>query len=1061
MADPVQIDEQQPLPVSHDLWGSPPATAAPKVNRDLWGQTAAPAPPAVTHDLWGQGEVTPEAGHWWNRSIVQSVAGSDVMETGRQKIFSAFKSILPESMRGQFLVDFADEASKAGPGIANFLTSPVGIALMTSHLIPATAPLAAGADVLLGGQQALQAVPDMADAIADPQNGRRWGKVAVDAFGAYAGLKGGARVGEALRAMPADTGAGMPILPKMGATLKAYGKAFRETAPPKQALSSRALNLKNRLDAADPEDRAAILEEASQPANVRESFEKGAYNTPLVRGVANVLAPGVRQPPITELGQYLVDQYIGNIASEQNKVRRSMDWIRRNVPEEDQDIRRMGFAMEGDLPESDLSPEGQRGLEEIRKLNRSRDSMLEESGVSEAALRDPETYIRHYWDFDTPGDPSRKMLIATRMMNDPSLRSRTVGSLKLGMTPEDEGGFGLTPRYNNVTDVVYRRHMEAVRTVENQRFANTLKDYGLIVDPTKDALRSSSWPQATEAPALMKAVYSGETKAGDVIMRPKAPLVHPDIQMAVDTIFGEPFKGVGWNAVNQLAAFSKQIQVGFSIFHLNIISEVAQAHAAGLGGLEMIPRVAKAIAWPLDPEFLKGVRSSILEVRGKVAPDAPPDVSWSRDLVEPWLRAGGSLQSSESEAAAIKAAMEWKPENPLLKPVAAVVRTIGQGQQVFNRALFDYYLPAQWLHSAEHLFADECNRLGPTPTPEAVFAKRQEIADHLNRTCGVENLQHLMLDPKSQQALRLTFFAPMWLLSRLRSLTKGYETTTGARLTNRYVAGAAGTMFLTSQLANYAFSSWYGDPKRYPNKEDGGPGGGEYWDDTTQQVKRGGHWTWQNMGDPVDFGVLPGAGTKSSPAVRNHAADIYFGQNPDGSQRYIRQGKYATDAFLMLVHPEMILNKLSAPIQAAIVQATGHEPGSGFEAIKTETPEQKAHIPEQRIAAAARIATPFSAEPLAQKIEHWAVPTVFREPGASSQVLGMPARRGASYTTSLAALQSAIVSGRDDLIEPILRNAEANGVNLRGAVSQIRRGMRTDARTAAGIPPTAPPPGVQ
>src|SRR5581483_8020823 len=186
---------------------------------------------------------------------------------------------------------------------------------------------------------------------------------------------------------------------------------------------------------------------------------------------------------------------------------------------------------------------------------------------------------------------------------------------------------------------------------------------------------------------------------------------------------------------------------------------------------------------------------------------------------------GGRFQSSESEATAIRNAMDlWKNKGPVLKAIGAPIRALGDLQYIFNRSLFDYYLPGQWLHAAEHLYAAESNRLGPSPAPEAVAGLRSEIADHLNRTFGTENWQQLLLTPKAQQALGTIFFAPMWALSRLRSLTKGYETTTGAKLTNRYLAGAALTYFLTSQLANYALSSWYGDPQRHPE------GGGEYWD---------------------------------------------------------------------------------------------------------------------------------------------------------------------------------------------------------------------------------------
>jgi hypothetical protein len=293
----------------------------------------------------------------------------------------------------------------------------------------------------------------------------------------------------------------------------------------------------------------------------------------------------------------------------------------------------------------------------------------------------------------------------------------------------------------------------------------------------------------------------------------------------------------------------------------------------------------------------------------------------------------------------------------------------------------------------------------------------------------------------------MTFFAPMWMLSRIRTLTKGYESTTGAKLTNRYVGGAALTLFLTSQLANYALSSWYGDPKRYPN------GGGEYWDDETQAWKRGGHWTWQNPGDPVQ---IEG---RYVPGVRSHSGDIYFGQNPDGSQRYIRQGKYATDAFLMLSHPrETLGSKLSLPLRQAITWWTGVEPGSSFQVVNPKLTEEQQG--QQRLAALATAVTPFSAETMVQRLEHWMSPEVFREPGATSQFLGLPARRGASFNNSVQALRTALMTNRQDMADEVLRNAQINGIDSKGLIKELHNRLRAEARTEAGIPKTEPPPEV-
>ncbi len=969
---------------------------------------------------------------FFTRSLIETTTGKSATD-----LLPTLQTFLPKSMRGQYAVDLADEVSKAGPEMVDFLTSPMGLGLVTAHLFPATAPFAAAADVVLGGKMALQSIPSVIDAAGNIRDPRKVGRAIVDLFGAYAGLKGGSRLAGAMRKVPAEVRAGKPLV-------RAVANAYRDTAPPPQM--PRGADLRARLEAAAPEGRAAIIAELEQPTSLLGKVEQKLYRTPVVRGFVNVLAPRLKKPALGELGQSMVDDYAGFINKEENRARRVADKIRRTVPEEDQNIRRLGYAMEGDLPEAELSPQAREVLREMRELNRERDTMLREAYGDDIGLRDPETYIRHYWDFSDPASPAAKYGIATRMMKDQALRERTAGNLKRGIEGfvDDDGNFiQLRPKYENVADVVYRRHVEGARTIANQRFANTLRDFGLIVDPTRANMRSLGWNQAREAPALMRAVYSGETPRGDTIMRPKAPLVHPDIEMAVKAIFDEPARGLTYNIANQLRSFSKQLAVGFSLFHHNALSEVSQAEALAGGGAGAAGRFAKALAWPLDPEFQRGVRNSIWEIRGKVAPEAPPDVRLRREVVEPWLADNLSMKSAESEAAAIRAAMDlWKDKGPLFKTLGLPIRALGKTQYVFNRALFDYYLPGQMLHTAEALLARESGRLGPHATPAQVSGLRREIADHVNRAYGADNLQRLLLTPKAQQALAFTFFAPLWTLSNLRVLAKGYETTTGARITNRYVAGAALTYFLTAELANYAISDWYAKHS---------PTGGEYWDEESKGWKRGGHWTWQNPGAPVKVGG------KYVPGLTDNAANIYFGQNPDGSARYIRLGKAYREPFLWMTHTlETLGSKLSLPLRQAIVQLTKHDPGTGFPAIDSEKSDEQQN--KQRVGEFIEMFAPFSGREWTQRALRAWDSKVFPEPGTTSQWFGLPARKGASVYGSVADLREALESDRLDLAIQIARNAQLNKIDPQRLIRELSKRKWKEARTAFGLPKTGRPP---
>lgn len=1034
-AGPGRVDSGRELPQETQNYiaaiNPQPDSTRPSVDftPDLFSQPAAPetvTPQVSTRRNPLQKNDRPG---FLTRSLLESTTGESA-EQRYEKLLPTLQKLLPQSMQGTYLTDLAGEVAKAGPQAVDFLTSPVGLGLVAAHLFPATAPFAAATDVVLGGKQAFEAIPDVVSAATDLRDPHKVGRAIVDILGAYAGLKGGARVGQALREMPADLSRGAPMV-------KAYADAFRRTAPPPAAPTG--VDLRRTLQAAEPEDRGAIVAQAEQPTSLRAKAEQQLYRTPYVRGAVNLLAPGVKKPPLLDMAQTMVDERAANIEANRNNMERELRWIRENVPEEEQNVRKLGYAMEGDIPASALSPQGQEALGKLRALNRERDQMLRDTYGDSVNLQDPETYIRHYWDFSDGGNQQLRFGAASRMMRDPSLRARQIGSLKQGIEVE-----GLTPQYENVTDIVRRRHMEAVQAAENQKFANTLRDFGLIVDPTKANIGTHrGWGAAEEAPALMRAVYSGKSD-GAAVMRPKAPLVHPDIQMAVNAVFNEPWRGWTWSAINQMRAFTKQIKVGYSLFHNNALSEISQAHAISAGGPQAIGRFAKAVAWPLDPEFTRAIRSSTAELRGQTPSEAPPQIRWPREVVEPWIRANLSLQSGESESAAIRAAQQFLAnKGPILKAIGAPVRALGNIQYVFNRGLFDYYLPGQMIHAADHLYANELNRLGPTATPEQTFALRREIADHVNRTFGADNMQRLLLTPKAQQALGVVLFAPMWTLSNLRALTKGFETTTGARLTGRYIGGAALTYFLTSQLANYAISDWYA-------KHSDDPNAGAYWDPAAQKMVRGGHWTWQNPGNPVQFGE------KYVPGLSDNAANIYFGQNPDGSQRYIRLGKGFREPFNWLADPVGTLgNKLSMPLRQVLVQVTGHEP-SGYPVINEKlTPEQQR---EQRVASVLNLAVPFSANALAERLERWYDPSVFRETGTASQLYGLPARKGASFYGSVEALREALSSGRKDMAEQVLRNAALNKINPGSVIRELRSRLRSQARTEVGLPKTQPPP---
>jgi hypothetical protein len=487
--------------------------------------------------------------------------------------------------------------------------------------------------------------------------------------------------------------------------------------------------------------------------------------------------------------------------------------------------------------------------------------------------------------------------------------------------------------------------------------------------------------------------------------------------MAVEAIFQHPYNPWPLAALEQIRAFGKQNNVNFSLFHHVAVGEVGQAEFASRGLKGMLGGLITG-----GNELWKGTVAGIQEAMGKTPSYRPPIVSWPKEMVDPFA---GRLyfNTMEHEHAITESLRQAPPRDAPLyaRLLSPPLRAIGNVSYVFNRGLFDFYQQGLMLKAANKIYADWLDK-NPGATPKQINDFLDVNADHVNRAFGAQNLEELMLSPNTRRFLSLLLFAPVWTLSNVRVVTAGYDTITGKRLTNRYLASAAASWFLTTQLANYALTGALGMKDKYG-------------------VQRA-HWTWDNAGAPLKVG------DNYVPGLTENFFNIGFGRNANGTERYFRFGKPYREFPNWATDPAGTFQaKMSRLVGLIAVPITGAEPGGYRVWDQQSSPEQKRW---RTIAETLDFATPFSAQFVTQKVERAIKPTLFPEPSVTSQFAGVPTRQGLSFNQAVDRYREAKDAGREDIAQQVLQAAQWNNLSPIQIVQRYRRPIRTGIRAMMG-----------
>lgn len=973
------------------------------------------------------------------KSLVKVFHGPSMVE-----LYDKLTNALPEQYKG-YAGKLAIELGRGIPEIADVATSGAGIAMAIAHAIPATRPVALAADALLGVVQAGQTVASISNAIKDP---------------------GPEHVAEAIK----DSLFTLGIVKGAGGQAARMGRGADNAAEAKTALAKlkelAPVEGDNKtVKKYKKEQQDAIWDDLNTPKSPMEALYQKLYSNKVTSSVAKIFVPPPRN---VALAREMVLDQDARTSWAKWQTRNFLDDLRAKTDPGDRDIKKMGYVIQDSATPEDvgLSDAGRIAVEKYRDFNEDMVKYIRDAyGNIHVPLQNARTYLSQMWDFSKmeqePGKLNRNIVdnTARRMMRDPFMKKRSI--IEKGDGPIDYKdaieNYGWVPKFNDVADVVEHRMNFLVQAAENQRTAKTLYDIGAIMTPMKAAKLGLRWPSAVDATALYRAAYSGSegpknrinrqtggiTVEKTITLERKPVVVAPYIKPAVDALFapGRSFTEVGPDGLPQktlygyaetLRGFSKQVQVMGSLFHN--FAESSQGMAVSMGHGK--PLEALKSIFVFNPEYGRGVRSGLWEMVGKTSGDVPPIMRMTPELAKEYLlEARMNINTSDQEESVVKSLRQFNGHNIITKSVQPLVRKLGDAAGMFNKSLFDYYIPGLMSSAYETIKTKELAKLGPGATEAEILNLKQNIGAHINRVFGTESLQSLLIHPKTRQTMAFMLFAPVWTLTNARMLTAGWENETQRRLRNKWFGGAALSLFLGSNLMNYATTSWFSKDKD----------GNHDWK---------GHWAFQNPGIPAKVFGRTSSGSEN-------AFKIYSGPNIDGTPAYISLGKGEKEGFGWVMDPiGMFAGKMHGLLKSAITVLTGNDPGSGYPVV---TPESEgstlAERNTQRGIAASEPFTPFLSEYRKRQIGHAMLPQVIPKPTPTQLPIpiGLPEAKGATFTAAAEAYHDYMTRNNFENAKRVLEGASANGIRVDRIIARHREIESKRRTTERGRPPVVLP----
>ena len=1003
-----------------------------------------------------------EPSNWLTESVFRP-SGSDSFQETTRKYLEPLRKQLPELLRGAYVTELAEEFATLPAELFEFSTSPAGIALGAIHglkyiekaapLSKVVRPITSAIDVSFGLQQSAQAVVGVAQAVTSGDHSpKRVAEIlSAAAFGAV-GIAVGSKVWR-------------------GSAKEWYGPDLEARAQKKgQIIKGTDLTqIKEAKEQRDPS--LAISKFMTMPSQEADSKLRTWMYRKGPRNIAAML--GVRRNQLGEISMDIQADRKELISTAKQETNYRAALLRKGIPAEDLSIEKMGYAIQNTLPESEVTPAMREKLGIYRDHQRNQEARLKKHYGEEIPLQDAESYINQAWDMndlreqiaERKGTPNDDLSVVTNkatrgILRDRNLTKRVIPNYKSGMEDgiEIDGEvYKLKPRYDNIVDVMKARDAILSEAIANKEQADMVRSMGGLLNENEvEQLNLKGfYKKAPEALTLAKAVYGGRLASGDPYFEKRPVWVHPDFEMLIKANFdksytaGEPILAnmeLGRNA-------QKKFAFNFSLFHFGAISEQAQAANA----LIQNPLKTLQNTWFLNPENAKGWANALWRISGKKGspPFDPPSLRPNtQGTFMDMVSHGVNVMNDDHR----NAAMDWlkhaaranEAGEGLFKTASKMtVRKAAQLATAIDEPLWDFYhqgaQASTWLNLMEDELEALKKRVGHDPSALQITEAKRSLASFINNAYGSIDMQDLLMSPRARYWTNMLLLAPSWTMSNLRTPLQSFENATGTRLASKWAAGAALSWFISLQMLNFVSTKYYGMPDK--------------------NGKTGGHFTWDNPGPPLIAG-----GRVLIPNV--NALKIAAGWNKDEqgrntTERYYIQGKNFAEPFkLMLDPPRYIGGKAGGLIDAAAVQLTGHELGSGYEEIDLQ------HNPDfwskkqvlQRIAALTGLVIPISIRPYVKAAEHRAFPTIVPPqnitPGPLG-VLGLPVSQGATTGQLASAFKIAVEAGDHGVMQDLAVVARMNHIPWKDVMRLYHGEMNKERKQSRSVGRTTPPPEIR
>ena len=440
----------------------------------------------------------------------------------------------------------------------------------------------------------------------------------------------------------------------------------------------------------------------------------------------------------------------------------------------------------------------------------------------------------------------------------------------------------------------------------------------LVIDDTQPKLPGSiGSPKRQISPVAMDAPQ-GYLRSDHPLLRGMA--FDPKFKPLMDYMFtsrsSAKFLGVPMNLIESINAFSKRSIFLYSMFHPWALSEMLFAGSSfrdlmifnkdrnvlykTLAGITRAATedLAEPLTWKRPIQSAKNFYTSFME--GHAALSNRP---LALDSAEHSLRFS-AIDDVQRDVfnRALQNMEGWLNTYKVTKPGAAGLKILRGSNEIFDKALWDYWSPMIKMSLYESHLADNMKVFGDKIPVDEI---KNQTALYINKALGGLAWGDLLASPQTQQALQWLMLAPEWTIGRVLMGTSALTSGPQGHQARKLLARGFLAWFVFGNMMNYI------NTKKYGLKGYGSP--------TDKFIQRNliedwnknpGRFMWQN--DP------------------GHETDVLYGKTPDGRDIYVTPSKAFTELYQDIFYPlKTGRGKASPLLNMAAGAITGYTAG-GF-----------------------------------------------------------------------------------------------------------------------------------